>query len=145
MNRDVRSIDWLGATLGIIGMGNIGSQVAAAATSLGLRVIYSNRHPSEDTPYEYVSKEELYVRSDVILLLTPLTEETRGMINKHSISQMKDGVIIVNVGEYFQLLASKTALTTTSARGPVIVEQDLVDALQSGKGTFHLTFLPVRS
>ncbi len=67
------------------------------------------------------------------------------MINKHSISQMKDGVIIVNVGEYFQLLASKTALTTTSARGPVIVEQDLVDALQSGKGTFHLTFLPIRS
>jgi phosphoglycerate dehydrogenase-like enzyme len=99
VNRDVRSIDWLGATLGVIGMGNIGSQVAAAATGLGLRVIYSNRHKSEDTPYEYVSKEELYARSDVILLLTPLTEETRGMINKHSISQMKDGVIIVNVGE----------------------------------------------
>jgi phosphoglycerate dehydrogenase-like enzyme len=69
------------------------------ARYMGFKVIYSNRHQAEQEDFEFVSRGELYQRADVVLLLTPLTEETRGMVNKESISQMKDDVIIVNVCE----------------------------------------------
>ena len=65
---------------------------------LGMKVIYYNRSKSS-TQFEYVTKEELYERSDVVLVLTPLTEETRHLINKESLGMMKDGVILVNVCE----------------------------------------------
>jgi len=128
-----RAIDWRGATLGIIGLGNIGAQVATMAQYLGFKVIYSNRHKSEEEDFEFVSRDELYKRADVVLLLTPLTDETRGMINTDSIAQMKDGVIIVNVCEWRSDVGWRLEELTT-ARGPVVKEQDLVDALESGKG-----------
>ena len=65
---------------------------------------------------EYVSLDELYAKSDAIFLHCPLFPETEGLINKESISKMKDGVIIIN-----------------NSRGPLVVEQDLADALNSGK------------
>ena len=119
--------------MGIIGLGNIGAQVATMAQYLGFKVIYSNRHKSEEEDFEFVSRDELYKRADVVLLLTPLTDETRGMINTDSIAQMKDGVIIVNVCEWRSDVGWRLEELTT-ARGPVVKEQDLVDALESGKG-----------
>jgi glycerate dehydrogenase len=65
---------------------------------------------------KYVTLDELYAQSDVIALHAPLFPSTQGMINKNSIAKMKDGVIILN-----------------NSRGPLIVEQDLADALNSGK------------
>lgn len=96
----IKALDWRGKTLGILGLGKIGSQVADMATGLGFNVIYSNRHKAEGEPYEFVSREELFRRADVLLLLTPLTDETRGLINKKTIAQLKDEVIIVNVCEW---------------------------------------------
>ena len=64
----------------------------------------------------YVELDELFAKSDFIFLLCPLFPETQGMINKESIAKMKDGVIIIN-----------------NSRGPLIVEEDLFEALESGK------------
>ena len=87
------------------------------ATYLGMNIIYHNRRVDETVPYSRVELNELYARSDLVLLLCPLTPQTRGMINREAFAKMKDQVILVNVG-----------------RGKVVVEQDLVDALDSGKG-----------
>lgn len=92
----VKPLNWRNLTLGIIGLGNIGKQVASAASALGFKIVYSNRRPA-DVEWEYVSKEELYKRSDVVLVLTPLTEETRHLIDQKAFGQMKDGVLFVNV------------------------------------------------
>ncbi len=80
-----------------------------------MNVIVSSRTVRDDG-WEYVTKDELYARSDVIVLHSPLTPETEGIINRETIRKMKDGVLIVN-----------------NARGGLIVEEDLADALRSGK------------
>jgi lactate dehydrogenase-like 2-hydroxyacid dehydrogenase len=85
--------------IGIIGMGNIGSLLANMCASLGMKIIYSNRRPKPSSPHEYVTLDELYRRSDAIVLTCPLTEETRYLINKDSLGRMKDGVVLVNVGK----------------------------------------------
>lgn len=107
-----------GKTLGVIGFGRIGQEVAKLAKAFGMNVIaYGPRYKSEPgASVPSVSLDELYARSDVISLNCPLTDETKGIINKDSIAKMKDGVIILN-----------------SSRGALIVEQDLRDALDSGK------------
>lgn len=105
-------------TYGIIGLGNIGKAVAKIAKAMGMKVIaYApRRHNKGAELAEYVELNELYRRSDVISLHCPLNPLTRGMIDKTSIEKMKDGVILLNV-----------------SRGPVIVEEDVANALQSGK------------
>ena len=115
---DYPLIDLAGKTLGVIGLGRIGRQTAQIARAMGMHVLAYARHPhAEDASLvEHVSLDELYARSDVISLNCPLFPETRGMICKESIAKMKDGVILIN-----------------NARGPLIVEQDLADALNSGK------------
>ena len=115
---DYPLIDLAGKTLGVIGLGRIGRQTAQIARAMGMHVLAYARHPhAEDASLvEHVSLDELYARSDVISLHCPLFPETRGMICKESIAKMKDGVILIN-----------------NARGPLIVEQDLADALNSGK------------
>lgn len=112
-------IELNGLTFGIIGLGKIGYCAAKIANGFGMKVISYNRHTKKGEEYDFieqVSLPELLSRSDVISLHTPLTAETKEMINRNTISEMKDGVILIN-----------------TSRGGLIAEQDLVDALNSGK------------
>ncbi len=111
-------IELCGKTLGIIGFGQIGQSVARIARAMGMNVITYSRTVREEGKAlaEYVSLDELFERSDVISLHCPLFPETKGIINADNIAKMKDGVIILN-----------------TSRGPLINEQDLADALKSGK------------
>lgn len=110
---DTPLIELAGKTMGIVGYGSIGRAVAGIARAMGMDVIAYTRTPREP---ECVSFEALLERSDVISLHCPLFPETKGIINRESIARMKDGVLLLN-----------------TARGPLIVEQDLRDALDSGK------------
>jgi glycerate dehydrogenase len=111
-------IELEGKTMGIIGLGRIGQRTAAIAKALGMKVIAYDEHPSDagKAVADYVDLDTLLKTSDVIALHCPLFPSTEGIINKDSISKMKDGVIILN-----------------NSRGPLIVEKDLADALNSGK------------
>ena len=115
---DFPLIELAGKTMGIIGFGRIGQTTGRIARALGMEVIANDEVQTEDGAKiaSYVSREEIYSRSDVISLHCPLFPATEGMINNESISKMKDGVIIIN-----------------NSRGQLIVEQDLADALNSGK------------
>lgn len=105
-------------TMGIIGFGKIGQTTGKLAKALGMHVLAYDSYPNENGKAiaEYVSLDKLLEKSDVIALHCPLFPETEGIINKENIAKMKDGVIILN-----------------NARGPLVVEQDLADALNSGK------------
>jgi len=107
-------------TLGVIGIGNIGSIVAEKAVALGMRVIaydlFISKEFAHDIGVELVDFDTLLKKSDFIAIHVPLVKETRGMINKDTIAKMKRGVTIINV-----------------ARGPIVVEKDLLDALNSGQ------------
>ncbi|MFA9424065.1 MAG: D-2-hydroxyacid dehydrogenase [Sedimentibacter sp.] len=108
-----------GKTMGIIGYGRIGQKTGQIAQALGMKILASAAHvnPSlESATCKYVDQDTLIKDSDVIVLHCPLTPSTQGIINKQTISHMKDGVIIIN-----------------DSRGPLIVEEDLRDALNSGK------------
>lgn len=108
-----------GKTMGIIGLGRIGKRTAEIAKAFGMKVIAYARHPDLSLVndwFEYRTLDELYERSDVISLHLPLVEETQGMIDRIAISKMKDKVILIN-----------------TSRGPLIVEADLVAALELGK------------
>jgi len=103
-------------TLGLIGCGNIGTELARRAKAFEMRTISFDPFLKGHDVVELVSLDEVYSKSDYISLHVPLTDETRGMINADSIARMKDGVVIVN-----------------TARGKCIVEADLASALSSGK------------
>ena len=109
----------IGKTLGIVGLGRIGSMVARRAKGYNMTILYNKREPDkqaeEELGVKFVTLDELYKQSDFISLHVPLTDETRHMINKDSFSKMKRGVFLVN-----------------TARGPVIDERDLVEAVRSG-------------
>ncbi len=108
-----------GKTAGIIGYGKIGQAFAKAVAALGMNVVVYNpriKKNQESEKIRYISFQELLDTSDVISLHCPLLKDTEGIINKKTISSMKDGVIILN-----------------TARGPLVEEQDLADALNSGK------------
>jgi glycerate dehydrogenase len=108
-----------GKTMGVIGFGRIGQKVAQIAMGLGMNILAYDAYQNsalENEQCHYAELEEVLEKCDVISLHAPLTPQTQGMINKNSISRMKDGVIILN-----------------NSRGPLIVEQDLKDALDSGK------------
>ncbi len=115
---DYPMIELSGKTMGIIGFGRIGQAVGRIASALGMKVLAYNRSRSESGAKiaEYVELEELLARSDVISLHCPAFPETVGIINKDTIAKMKDGVILIN-----------------NARGQLINEQDVADALNSGK------------
>ena len=95
----MKSKNWRTSTIGIIGLGNIGLQLADDCSRLGMTIIYSNRHSREDLPYEYVSEDELLARADCVVLACPLTEETRHLIGREALGKMKDGMVLVNVCE----------------------------------------------
>lgn len=105
-------------TMGIIGFGRIGQQTGRIARALGMEVLACDNHPSDSgsSLAQYVDLDTLLRRSDVIALHCPLFPETQGIINRENIAKMKDGVILLN-----------------NSRGPLVVEQDLADALNSGK------------
>jgi D-3-phosphoglycerate dehydrogenase len=107
-------------TLGIVGLGNIGSQVAQRAQGLEMHVIAYDPFLSEDkakaTGIRKVSLDELFAESDFITIHTPMTAETKGIINAKTIATMKDGVRIINC-----------------ARGGIVNEADLYEALKAGK------------
>lgn len=108
-----------GKVLGILGMGGIGQAVAHRARAFGMKVQYYNRRqlPKEqEGDAEYVSFNDLLKTSDVLSLNLSLNESTRHIIWKPQFDMMKDGVIIIN-----------------TARGPLMDEDDLVEALNSGK------------
>lgn len=115
---DYPLIELAGKTMGIIGFGRIGQTTGRIAKALGMKVIAYDEYPNDAGKQfaEYVSLNALYSKSDVIALHCPLFPSTEGIINKDNIAKMKDGVIILN-----------------NSRGPLIVEQDLADALNSGK------------
>jgi len=106
-----------GKTYGIVGMGNIGKKVASIATAFGARVIfYASSGHSDCTDYEQVSFDELLKISDVISLHCPLSDRTRDLFDKEAFDKMKKTAILINV-----------------ARGAVVSEKALADALLEGK------------
>jgi glyoxylate reductase len=109
-----------GKTLGIVGMGRIGTLTALKAKGLGLNLFYYNRKPDPEaekaTGANYCSLDELYAKADFISLHVPLTDETRHMLDSTAFAKMKNGVKIIN-----------------TARGQIILESDLVAALREGK------------
>ena len=116
---DYPLIELEGKTIGIIGFGRIGQAEGRVAKALGMNVLAYDLYPNDDRQAriaEYVDLDTLFARADVITLHCNLTPENTGMINKDTIAKMKDGVILIN-----------------NARGQLIVEQDVADALNSGK------------
>lgn len=112
-------IELSGKTMGIIGFGRIGQRTAQIAQALGMNILAFDAHQNpalESETCHYTDLDTLFAQSDVISLHCPLFPATRGIINKNSIAKMKDGVLIIN-----------------DSRGPLIVEEDLRDALNSGK------------
>lgn len=112
-------IELAGKTMGIIGYGRIGQATARIAEALGMNVLVHDEYVNpalETATCKYVSLDELFARSDAISLHCPLFDSTKGIINKNSIAKMKTGVMIIN-----------------TSRGPLVVEEDLAEALNSGK------------
>ena len=111
-------IEVSGKTAGIIGLGRIGCNTAKILNAMNVNVIAYDSHESDAgrEVADYVGLDELLENSDFIFLHCPLFPETEGLINKENIAKMKDGVILIN-----------------NSRGPLVVEQDLCDALESGK------------
>ena len=112
-------IELSGKKMGIIGFGRIGQMTGRLAAAFGMEVLAFDSHPAADMKIEgcrYAALDEVIESADVISLHCPLFPETREIINKETISRMKEGVMIIN-----------------TSRGPLICEKDLADALKSGK------------
>lgn len=113
------TMELYGKTMGIIGYGSIGHRVADIAHAFGMKVLVSSRTEKklpEGGWIRWVSREELFAEADVISIHCPLFPETKGMINRETIGLMKRTTLVIN-----------------TARGGCIVEQDLADALNSGR------------
>ena len=115
---DYPLIELDGKTMGVIGFGRIGQSTGRIAKALGLKVLAFDQFPNDfgKKIADYVDLDTLLKESDVIAVHCPLFPSTQGIINKDNIAKMKDGVILLN-----------------NSRGPLVVEQDLADALNSGK------------
>jgi D-3-phosphoglycerate dehydrogenase len=104
-----------GKTLGVLGMGNIGKKVARIAEALGMEVCYWSAY-QESVSYTMLSFEEILKKSDVITIHLPLTSDTENLISQEAFDQMKTGAILIN-----------------TARGKIIDQESLINALNSGK------------
>ncbi len=111
-------IELEGKTLGLIGFGRIGQAEGRIAKAMGMNVLAYDVYPNDSGREigEYVDLDTLFSKADVISLHCNLTPENAGLINRSNIAKMKDGAILIN-----------------NARGQLIVEQDVADALNSGK------------
>ena len=127
-------VELAGKTIGLVGLGDIGSQVAKIASAFGMKVIAFRKNPEQthNTDIEMVSMETLFKQSDVISLHCPLTEETKDLINAERLSWMKPTAYLLNTG-----------------RGPLINEEDLANALKNktiaGAGLDVLSCEPPRT
>lgn len=112
--------DVYGATLGVVGAGRIGSAVLRRAAGFGMQLCYHNRRPAPDleatTGAHYLGLDELLRQADIVVVLLPLSNETRGMFGAREFALMKETAIFVNV-----------------ARGPIVQEQALYAALKAGR------------
>lgn len=116
---DYPLVELAGKTMGIIGFGRIGHRTGEIAKALKMRVIVNDSHENpafKAEGFAYVDRDTLYKESDVVVLHCPAFPDTVNMINKDSIAKMKDGAFLIN-----------------NSRGQLVVEQDLADALDSGK------------
>lgn len=114
---DYPLVELANKTLGIIGFGDIGGKVADVATAFGMSIIGNSRTQTDQSHrknFRWVSVTELLEQSDVVSIHCPLTPETKGLINKENLQLMKPSAYLLN-----------------TSRGPVIVDQDLADALNS--------------
>lgn len=108
--------DLHGRTVGVIGTGKIGQIFIRICQGFGMHVLAYDPYPVQDASFPYVSLEELLAKSDIISLHCPLTEQTRHLINRGTIAQMKDGVYLLN-----------------TSRGMLVESESLLDALKNGK------------
>ena len=116
LKKELERTELHGKVLGLIGIGRIAREVAIRARAFGMKVIAYDKYVQSSDVAEMVSLETVYKQSDYISLHTPLTDETKGMINADAIVQMKQGVFIIN-----------------TCRGQVIIEEAVAKALESGK------------
>jgi D-3-phosphoglycerate dehydrogenase len=124
MDRAMRAGNWVrtdgvqlhGKTIGLLGYGGIGAEVARIAAGTGMRVIAWNRTPKTAPGVEFMSMEEVLSQSDVLSLHLLLSDETRGIIGAEQLSLLKPGALLVN-----------------TARGALIDEAALIDALRAGR------------
>ncbi len=114
---DTRLTELAGKTFGIVGLGNIGSRVAAIASAFGMRVMaYTSKEPSLLPPYiKKGTMEEVLAQSDVVSLHCPLTDNTHHLIRRDTLKLMKPTTILINTG-----------------RGPLVCEEDVAEALNAG-------------
>lgn len=116
---DYPQIELADKTMGIVGFGDIGKRVASVAQTFGMKLLIHTPHPDfhlETASLRFTSMEHLLAESDIISLHCPLTKTTENIIDKAALSRMKNTAILINTG-----------------RGPLIVEQDLADALNQGE------------
>ncbi len=121
MKKELKRTELYGKILGIIGCGRIGTELAKRANAFGMMVV--GYDPSVDVSDEILIKptlEDMLPICDYISIHAPLTDRTRGFINKDSIAKMKTGVVLINTG-----------------RGKCVIEEDVVAALKSGKIGFY--------
>lgn len=116
LKKEMERTELLGKTLGLIGIGRIARELSVRARAFGMRVIAYDKYVEKSDAAEMMSLDKVYAQADYISLHTPLTDETRGMINANAIAKMKNGVRIIN-----------------TCRGQVIVEADVAAALASGR------------
>ena len=122
-NNDKPFYELNGKTLGIIGLGNIGKEVAKIADAFGCKVIYySTSGNNKDKTYENVTLDTLLQKSDIISMHCALNEQTNNLLNKNNLDKLKDGAILLNLG-----------------RGGLINEQDITDTLNNGKDIYFAT------
>lgn len=122
-DREMRAGNWLrdegmeltGKTIGLIGFGGIAAEVARIALGSGMKVLAWNRSPKSHSGVEFTDMETVLARSDVVSIHLLLNDETRGMITRERIGQMKKGAILVN-----------------TARGAIVDQAAMIDALRSG-------------
>lgn len=122
LKKELKRNELMGKTLGLVGAGNIGTELARRAAGFGMRVIAYDPLLKSHELVDLVTMEELLALSDYISLHVPLTDETRGMVNRETIEAMRDGVVIIN-----------------TARGRCVDETDMAEALRSGKVRAYAT------
>ena len=122
LKSELKRTELMGKTLGLIGVGRIGTEMAKRAKAFGMKVIGYDPAVKKSDVVDLKPLDEILAKADYLSLHTPLTDETKGMINKNLLAKMKDGVAIVNTG-----------------RGKCVVEADLVEALKSGKVKAYAT------